>query len=158
MPGPVKRPLPTTIVWRWRYEVLVFLAISLAASVLIPAYGLAETLLPTGVSVALVAAVGPLRRAVVRWVLCVATEHRVRAGLAQAWVHNRRGRLPAIVRTRRTPYGEAVLLWCPAGICARHVRAAAPVLRAACWAQHVHVTADVRRAHLVTVHVVRRNG
>ncbi|GAA3385430.1 hypothetical protein [Cryptosporangium minutisporangium] len=156
LPGPVKRPLPTTVLWRWRRELVTFLAISLAAAILIPTYGLAATLLPTGVALVLVVAIGPLRRAVVRRLLCVATEHRVRTGLAQGWVHNRHGRLPAVVRTRRTSYGQAVLLWCPAGICERHVRAASDVLRSACWARQVHVTADERRRHLVTVHVVRR--
>jgi hypothetical protein len=111
-----------------------------------------------GVATAAVGLVRPLRRAFIRRCLCVVSQHRLRTGLAHAWVHNRRGRLPAILWTRPTPDGEAVLIWCPAGVSERQVRAATDVLCAACWAQSVWVSADPVRSHLVTVHVVRRAG
>jgi len=156
LPERVRRPLLTTVLWRWRYEVLLFLGISICGW-----YGYRTgtgvlMLLGAAVVGVSVAAIPPLRRAVSAPVLCVVTAHRVRTGLAQAWVHNRSGRLPALLWTRPTPYGEAVMLWCPAGVCERHVEAAAAILRSACWARHITVTANARHRQLVTVHVVRR--
>lgn len=156
IPPRVARPWPTTVLWRWRYEIGISLVISLAGWALGRTIGAVWTAAATVVVATSVAAFGPLRNAVERRFLCVVMPHRVRAGLAQAWVHNRRGRLPTILWTRATRYGEAVLLWCPAGICERHVRAAADVLRAACWARHIQVTSDPRRRQLITVHIVHR--
>lgn len=156
LPERVRRPLPTTVLWRWRYEVLLLLGISICGWYAYRTGTVVPALLGAPVVGIVIAVIPPLRRAVCAPVLCVITAHRVRTGLAQAWVHNRSGRLPALVWTRPTPYGEAVTLWCPAGVCERHVEAAAAILRSACWARHVFVTADPRHRHLVTVHVVRR--
>lgn len=156
LPDRVRRPWPTTVLWRWRYEVLLSLGISMCGWYGCRTLGILQTLLGVAVAAALVVAIPSLRRAVAEPVLCMVTAHRVRTGLAQAWVHNRNGRLPAIVWTRSTPSGEAVSLWCPAGVCERHVEAAAEVLRSACWARHITVTANPRHRHLVTVHVLRR--
>ncbi|MFI5954643.1 hypothetical protein [Cryptosporangium sp. NPDC051539] len=157
LPPEVRRPLPTTVLWRWRYESVAVIGISTCGLLADHAGRLSETALVAAIGAAFIASTPPLRRAVASRVLCIVSAHRVRTGLAHAWVHNRYGRLPAILVTRPTDYGESVTLWCPAGVGQLQVSAAAGVLRDACWgAQHVQVTTDPRRRHLVTVHVVRR--
>jgi len=156
LPPGVSAPLPSTVLWRWRYELLALTGFVAAGWLAADLLG-AGSALALGLAVTAGAAVcAPLRRAVIRRVLGVVTPHRIRVGLANAWVHNRRGRLPWILRTKVTDTGEAVLLWCPAGVSEEHITAAADVLCSACWARAVRVSADPRRRQLVTVHVIRR--
>jgi hypothetical protein len=89
-------------------------------------------------------------------VWCVITAHRLRCGLVQARIQTRRGRLPIILSTTPTPFGERVRLWCPAGITAETLKSARNTLRAACWAADVRVTRDNERSQRVTVDVIRR--
>jgi hypothetical protein len=84
------------------------------------------------------------------------TPHRVRIGLYHARIQNRSGRQPMIVRVTSEPFGERVLLRCPAGTSAEDIYAARDVLRAACWAADVRVARDEQRSHLVTMDVIRR--
>src|SRR6202012_2033489 len=86
---------------------------------------------------------------------CVITPHRVRAGCVNAWVQTRSGRLPFILATSATGYGEQVRLWLRAGLTAADLEAARDVLAAACWATEVRVVPSPSRAPLVTLEVVR---
>jgi hypothetical protein len=86
----------------------------------------------------------------------VITPHRLRSGFAHARIQSRRGRLPFIVRTMTRPYGERMLVWCRAGTSAEDLRSARALMRTACWASDIRVTADERRAHRVWVDVIRR--
>ena len=82
--------------------------------------------------------------------------HLLRSGLYHAGIHNRKGRRPVIVRITREPFGERLRLRCPPGTCAEDFYYATDILRAACKATDVRVTRDERRAHIVTVDVIRR--
>jgi hypothetical protein len=70
-------------------------------------------------------------------------------------VQTRRGRLPIVMYTVPTGYGERVQLWCRAGITAADLFAARQVLAAACWATEVRIIPSVRHAHLVTLEIMR---
>jgi hypothetical protein len=91
----------------------------------------------------------------VAWAWCVITPHRVRAGCAGAWIHSRGGRLPAVLVTRRQPFGERVYLWCRAGTCKQDFEAARELLAAACWAQEIRASSHPRNAQLVILDVIR---
>ncbi len=62
-----------------------------------------------------------------------------------------------IVRVTSEPFGERLLLRCPAGTSAEDIYAERDALRAACWAADVLVARDEQRSHLVTVDVIRRS-
>jgi hypothetical protein len=85
----------------------------------------------------------------------IITPHRVRKGCAEARIHSRSGRLPIIVRTTREPFGERLLVWCPAGTSPRDIRSARKTMAAACWAADIEVVASERHAHLLTLDVIR---
>jgi hypothetical protein len=168
--GSVASPNPIVLAWRWRYELV--LAAGLAAAVIglarIPAAAwvaagsaaeFAVAVDPAATSAAVVAVADlwpPARRLVIARAWCVITPHRVRAGCAGAWIHSRGGRLPAVLRTTRQPFGERVHLWCHAGSCAEDFESARKLLTAACWAQDMRVTCNPRYRQLVTLDVIRR--
>jgi hypothetical protein len=87
---------------------------------------------------------------------CIVTPHRVRVGCAQAWIHSRNGKIPAVLLTRRQPFGERVYVWCRAGTTAADFIAERELLAAACWAKDIRVTRHPRYAHLVALDVIRR--
>jgi hypothetical protein len=97
------------------------------------------------------------RKFVVARAWCIITPHRIRTGCAQAWILSRSGKIPVVLLTTRQPFGESLLLWCPAGTSADDLMAASEMLAAACWASEVRVRSDPRYAHLVTVEVIRRS-
>jgi hypothetical protein len=153
--GTVARANPIVVAWRWRYELLataglaaVWLALGTAAASAVTA-GLA-------VALAAMAAVPEGRRFLVARAWCVVTPHRVRVGCAQAWIHSRNGKIPAVLFTLRQPFGERVYLWCRAGTSAGDLSSARELLAAACWADDVRVFRSPRHAHIVTLDVIRR--
>jgi hypothetical protein len=87
---------------------------------------------------------------------CTVTPHRVRVGCGQAWIHSRAGKIPAVLITRRQPFGERVYLWCRAGTSADDLSSASVLLAAACWADNIRVIRSPRYAHLVMLDVIRR--
>jgi hypothetical protein len=86
---------------------------------------------------------------------CILTPHRLRAGCAQARIHTRRGRLPAILWCAPKVYGEQILIWCPAGVSAHDFLAARQVLATACYASKIEVATHSRYRHIVTLSVIR---
>ena len=96
------------------------------------------------------------RQRIIARAWCVITPHRVRTGCVHAWVQTRDGRLPTVVYTAPTEFGERVLLWCRAGITAGDFEGARDILRAACWASDVRVVVNDRRSHIVVLEVIRR--
>ncbi len=150
---PRTRPSPPVIIWRWRYELAVVAIIAGAVTTLLESLGLTWGIIATS---ALAGLLGPpWPRSLTERAWCVITPHRLRAGFAQARIWTARGHLPAIIRTTRAPYGERVLVWCPAGTSAEDLRAARALLRAACWAADIQVARDEQRSQLVTIRVIR---
>jgi hypothetical protein len=155
----IRRPGPLELVWNWRWE-LGILAAGAGLSALVAGslglIGLAATA-GAGLAVAVVLLQWPPARTwVVTRAWCVITPHRVRVGCINAWVQTRRGKLPFILHTMPTDYGERVYLWCRAGIAAADLFAARHLLAAACWAKEVRVAPSLRHAHLVTLEIVRK--
>ena len=155
----VRRPGPVELTWNWRWELGILAVLAVTAGLITGAFGL------LGLSVATVGlAAGaaallcwpPARQWCVARAWCLITPHRVRAGCVNAWVQNRSGRLPFILGTTPTDYGEQVRLWLRAGLTAADLQAARDVLVApARWATEVRVVPSASRAHLVTLEVIR---
>ena len=155
----VTRPHLLARLWHWRYE------LGLIAGTLLGAFAIGYTLgLDWLIGVAAAAiAIGvtamtwpPSRQAIIARAWCVITPHRVRTGCTQAWIQTRDGRLPAVLYTVPTDFGERVWLWCRAGITAGDLEAARDILRASCWASDVRVVVNDRRSHIVVLEVLRR--
>ena len=147
---------PVVVIWRWRYELLATVSQACIWIALKPA---AAAVLTAGVAcaVATVAAIPQGRRLLVARAWCVVTPHRIRSGCAQAWIHSRTGKIPAVLLCRHQPFGERVYLWCRAGTSACDLHSARELLAAACWAQDIFVMRHPRYAHLVALDVVRTN-
>ena len=127
----VTRPHLLTRLWHWRYE------LGLIAGALLGAAAIGYTLgLDWLIAVAAAAMVigvtamtwPPSRHAIIARAWCVITPHRVRTGCTQAWIQTRDGRLPAVLYTVPTDFGERVWLWCRAGIIAGDLEAARDIL------------------------------
>jgi hypothetical protein len=152
----VARPNPLVAVWRWRYELA---AVAALAAVWLILGGVAVATLTGGLAAAalVTAASGPRgRRFLMARAWVIVTPHRVRVGCAQAWIHSRYGKIPAVLLTVRQPFGERVYLWCRAGTSADHLSSARELLASACWADDVRVSRSPRYAHIVTLDVIRR--
>ncbi|MGD0928127.1 MAG: hypothetical protein ABR926_23370 [Streptosporangiaceae bacterium] len=155
---PGRRATVLGYLWWWRYELAIVAGLAGTLIVLVRALGAGPTILGTLATIGVCCCWPPTRQAVVTTAWRIITPHRLRAGFVQARIHSRSGRLPAILRTTRQPFGERVRLWCPAGVVAADVRSARDILAAACWAADIRVTGDPGHAHLLTLDVIRRSG
>jgi hypothetical protein len=153
---PTARPNLFLVLWRWRYELVVGAAISLLLAWLTITGGAVTTVGITSVVTALLFGWPPARYRILARAWCVITPHRFRLACAQARIHARRGRLPAVMRCTRKSYGEQLLVLCPVGITATDLYAARAVIAGACFATDVQVIAHPTRRHLVVVTVIRR--
>jgi hypothetical protein len=154
--GAVARPNPLVWAWRWRYELILAAATSYGTIKLAQVLGGGGALALIAAMIAIATLWAPARRRLAARAWCVITPHRVRTGCAEAWIHSRHGRLPAVLLTTRQPFGERVHLWCRPGTSAQDFISARAVLIAACWAQDIRVTRSPRHAHLVTLDIIRR--
>ena len=153
----VAKPNPLVLAWRWRYEIGGAVAITVVALVATAAIGLWLTIAAVAGLAIAIAAIPESRRIATARAWCVITQHRVRTGCAQAWIHSRTGRLPFIVLTTCEPFGERVRVWCRAGISVADFEAARHLLASACWAQDVQVTSSAKHSQLITLDVIRRS-
>jgi hypothetical protein len=156
----VARPGIHEVTWNWRHEIILIvgpigIAITIGYTV-----GLDWLIGIAAAAAALLAGV-LLRPRSRRWLIarawCIITPHRFRTGCVHAWVQSRRGRLPVVIRTRPTAFGERMLIWCRAGIVSSDLEAARYVIAAACWAKDVRVIPLDRYRHLVILEVIRHD-
>jgi hypothetical protein len=112
--------------WWWRCEIGIVLILAIGMYVLTSAFGIMTTLM--GITATLFGPWPRTREAVIASAWRIATPHRLRAGFVQARIHTRNGRLPTVVRTTQRPFGERVLVWCPAGTSAADFRSARRIL------------------------------
>lgn len=154
--GRVARPPPPAILWRWRYEVLLAALISVGGYLLVAAVGGLAASAVVVATAALAIVVRPLRGETVAFFWWMVTPHRVRTGMAQAWIHSRDGKIPVVVRTTRQHYGERMHVWCRAGTSAEDFVWGRHLIAAACWARDVRVSRSTRYAHVVVLDVIRR--
>jgi hypothetical protein len=149
-----RRPSLPTAAWRWRYEIGLAAATAGAMTALLHVLGMEWGIIATSI---LFGVFGPpWPEPLAGWAWCVITQHRLRVGFRQARICTTRGKLPAILRTRRTESGERVLVRCPAGTSAEDIESARTALRVACWSADVTVTRDEQRSHRVWIDVIRR--
>jgi hypothetical protein len=153
---PPKRPGLPVIIWRWRYELALIAALAVIVTVFTDTLGLALTVIAASAALGVLSPPWPQRLAAFGWHLV--TPHLLRSGLAQARIHNRKGRQPFIVRVTREPFGQRIRLWCPAGTCAEDIIDARATVRAACWAADIRVWRDERHSQLVTIDIIRRHA
>jgi hypothetical protein len=153
--GRVATPNMLTVGWRWRYELLLAAGVPVAAWLLVNGLGAAFAVITVVALIVLVAVSPPLRRLLIARAWCIITPHRVRTGMAQAWIHSRDGKMPFVLRTTREPFGERVRLWCRAGTSAEDFVWARHLIVAACWARDVQVLRNERFVHIVLLDVIR---
>ena len=154
-----RRPGPLELAWNWRWELGLLITLGALSALIATSVGLIGLAVTAGAGLAVGAAVllcwPPARRWSIARAWCVITPHRIRVGCVNAWVQTRGGRLPIILATAPTDYGEQVRLWLRAGLTTADLYAAREVLAAACWAMEVRVVPSARHAHLATLEVVR---
>ena len=156
---PLARPGATVIIYRWRHELSITIAIGagLATSLTWLGIGLTLAVLGALAGLTLLASLSPeVRQFAAARAWCVITPHRVRTCFAQAWIQNRAGQVPAVIRATAQPFGERVLVWCRAGTSYADIESAGELLAAACWAVDVVVSRSSRFAQIVYVDVIRR--
>jgi hypothetical protein len=154
--GRVARPGLLAVAWRWRYEVLLAVLGSVVADLLAAVAGGIGAVVIMAVIGVLVSLVSPLRAEMVAFAWWLVTPHRVRTGMAQAWIHTRDGKIPVVLRTTRQTFGERVHVWCRAGTSAEDFAWGQHLIAAACWARDVRVFRSGRYAHVVVLDVIRR--
>lgn len=154
--GKVARPSVLTIAWRWRYELLLVGIAAPGLYLLVSEAGGILAIAIVAASAATVLLSGALRAQATAFFWWIATPHRVRAGMAQAWIHSRNGKIPIIMRTTRQPFGERVVLWCRAGTSAQDFIWGRHLIVASCWARDVRVLQSERYSHVVVLDVIRR--
>lgn len=154
-----QRALPSTILWRWRYEALLVMVLTAVALWL---GGGAVSAPVLGILAVVVAAAGVtpvVRQAVVAVVWRLVTPHRVRVACAASMqLHLPDHRLPPVLYTRLARYGERVVLWCLPGVPPQNYDGARDVLRAACCAREVRVLRHPWNPNIVILDIVRRGG
>ena len=156
----IRRPGPIESCWNWRWELGIVLTIAGLAGLIAASYGFTGLVAAAGAGLAASSALlcwPPARRRIVALAWCIITPHRIRVGCVNAWVQTRRGRLPIVMCTVPTVYGERVQIWCRAGITAADLFGARQVLAATCWATEIRVIPSVQHAHLVTLEVIRNS-
>jgi hypothetical protein len=147
------------IVWHWRPEIVLGLAVTYGWTWLMQATALWLSLVLVVVLVGVPAAFGPIRRAVLAPFWCLIVRHRLRVCFAAFIATNRHGTLPLILLARPTRAGERVWIWLRPGLSLRDLEQDGQVqkLAVACWSREVRVMAASRRwAALVRVDVTRR--
>jgi hypothetical protein len=157
-PQTTRRPGAVEFCWHWRWELGILVATGTLSGLIAADFGLIALAAIAGAGLVALGTLlcwRPARGRMFDWARCVITAHRVRAGCARAWVQTRTGKLPFVLYTAPTEFGERVQLWCPAGITAGDLLAARHVLAAACWAAEVRVIASFRHAHIVTLEIIR---
>ncbi len=154
----VHRPGLLETAWNWRRETALCAGSATAAGVVITLCGpIGLAGLTAAVLVILTALLcgRSTRPWLISWAWWLVTPHRVRAGCVHAWVQNRYGRIPVIVSTTPTRYGQKVRLWLRAGLTVADLETAREVIASACWATEVRVVPNLRYAHLVTLQIIR---
>ena len=155
---PPRRPGPLDLAWEWRWEAGTVSVVAFFSVLIVISLGTVGLIAAAGAGLAVVSTMmcwPPARRLIIaRWWWLV-TPHRIRLGCARGWVQTLDGRLPVIMSCTPADYGQRVSLWLPAGLTANRLRAASEELAAACWAAEIQVIRDPRRAHRVTLEVIR---
>src|SRR6478735_6848914 len=149
-PGRPRWPGLLTVLGRWRAELLL---VGVVAALCYCAGGLVVGIVGLPAA-ALAAAIPTVRHGLVGVTRTLVTLHRVRAGLVQAGVGDRVGRPPWLPWARPIgAKGVVVGIWLRAGTTPGDLRAAAPVIAAACGAAAVEVEQRSGRNDRAELHI-----
>jgi hypothetical protein len=149
------RPLPSTALWRWRYEVVVTSGVSGGVAGLVQSVGAHSTVAVIAATGAAMASTPWVRRVSVQVWWHVVTPHLFRRCCSDLGFWDGHGRLPAVLRTRTTRRGQRLTVWCSAGVSLKDLRRARDELATGLWAQDVEVRRHPRFGQLAVVTVVR---
>ena len=152
---PGRRATVIGYAWWWRYEIGIVLGLGIGLYLLASAVGIGQAVLGVALTSLVLGTWPASQRVLAATAWRIITPHRLRVGCVHARIHSRTGRLPTILRTTQQPFGERVLVWCPAGTSVADFRSARRILAAACWAAHITATSDDQHAQLVTIDVIR---
>ncbi|MEV4515147.1 hypothetical protein AB0K00_40080 [Dactylosporangium sp. NPDC049525] len=148
------------VFWHWLPEITLAGSLLWGWSALMSSGSSVVSLLVLLVVVGVPAAVGPLRRRVVGWSLCLVVRHRLRVCFS-AFVKSRgREAFPLILWAKPTPAGERVWVWLRGGLSLKTFadEGQTQVLAVECWAKTVQVaSASPRYAALVRFDITRRD-
>lgn len=152
---PRHTPWPSTVIWRWRWE----LGLVTAALLLLWASWLttgAWVLAIAPIVVSALTLIQPCQRFLHRRGTAIAVQHRIRGGFAQGQLYGPDGELPAVLWTRLTPQGERIYLWSPPSLTVNAFRAERSRLTRACRSQTVGIEGHSKFTRIVILDVVRR--
>jgi hypothetical protein len=152
------RAWPTTVVWRFRYEILGFATLGALMISMVDRLGVAPASAILFLCLSGGASIPPVRRVVVLAFWHVAVPHRIRSVCVTFGVLTAKGRVPAILRTRTRATGHDVTIWCRVGTSWADFPDLRRHLADACWADDVEVRPHRwRRRHLplMILHISR---
>jgi hypothetical protein len=157
VPRPRHSPWPSTVIWRWRWE----LGLVIGTLFLLWA-GWRTTgawlLVIAPIVVSALTLIQPCLRLLLRQGSAIAVQHRIRTGCAQAGLHGPDGELPAVLWTRLLPDGERICLWSPPGLTVNAFRAERDQLAEACRSRSVRIEGHSKFTRIVILDVVRRGS
>ena len=133
-----RRPGPITLAWRWRTEIALTVALGGLAYVLAKLMGFVSSVLVIALTAAVLWAIPPTRKWVVRRGWCVFTRHRLYHVFRETWTTTRMGRLPLIMRVSPIDQGVRVVVWCRAGTSVERLHRIRREIRDACLAKEVY--------------------
>ena len=152
---PSRAPWPSTLIWRWRWELGILAGVALLAWGSWLATG-AWVLVIAPIVVSALTLIPPVLGLLRRRGSAIAVQHRIRVGCSETGLYGPRGALPAILWTRVIPHGERVYLWSSPAVTAERFHAERKPLAAACRSRSLRVGKHPRFARVIVLDVIRR--
>lgn len=156
---PVSRPRhipwPSTVIWRWRWELGTLAGVVLLGWVSWMTTGV-WILVIVPIVVSSLALIRPCHVLLSRRGAAVAVQHRIRIGCSETGLYGPDGELPAVLWTKVVPHGERIYLRMPAAVTVEQFRAVRQRLAGVCRARSVRVARHQTSDQLVVLDIVRR--
>jgi hypothetical protein len=150
------RPGLITLMWRWRSEIAIIVALLVFEYVLAKVMGLIGGVLVILATAGVLWVVPATRRWMLRRCWCLFTRHQLYAVFRETGTTTRMGRLPLIMRVSPTDQGERVAVWCRAGIPVEQLQEIESEIRDACMANEVYFPPV--HAPLARIEIVRKTS
>ena len=152
---PRRTPWPSTVIWRWRWEIAIVVGTLAVLWGGLLATG-AWMLVIAPVVVSALTLIQPCQRRLGRLGSAIAVQHRIRSGCSEAELYGPDGELPAVLWTRVLPHGERIYLWSPPSLTVNAFRAERERLAEACRTPSVRIEGHSKFTRIVILDVVRR--
>ncbi|MCW2890496.1 MAG: hypothetical protein JWL58_7358 [Streptosporangiaceae bacterium] len=149
-------PSLLTVVWRWRYEIVLVLGVPTGLICVSRLVGPSPTAVAvTAILLSVVIWPGGVRASTDR-IWCMITAHRIRVGFTETLIITLHGKIPIVLMVRAQPFGERVFVWCRGTLTPADMAEARERLAAACWATDVRVGQSLKHPNIAILDVVRR--